>query len=75
MAKKISSKTKMFSDSNLYVLGNNVHSLSSSYSSISKLFLEFNPNLLKVSCTQTQAPTCSSKSISHHPNSTQFKYS
>ena len=51
------------------------HFLSSAFSSSSKLFVEANPDLLEVSCTQIQAPTRSSKSFSHHPNSTQFKYS
>ena len=42
------------------------HSLSSAYFSSSKLFLEDNPDLLEVGCTQIQAPAHSSKSISHH---------
>ena len=54
---------------------NSAHSLSIAYSSSSKLFLEANPDLLKVSCTQIQALARSSKSITHHPHTTQFKYS
>ena len=53
---------------------NRAHSLLSAYSSSFKLILKANPNLFEVSCTQIQVPTCSSKSISHHPHSIQFKY-
>ena len=55
--------------------GKRAHSQSSAHSSNSKLFLEANPDLLEVSCTQIQAPTHPSKSVSHHSHSTQFKYS
>ncbi|KAA0061438.1 hypothetical protein E5676_scaffold518G00110 [Cucumis melo var. makuwa] len=54
---------------------NTVHSLSSAYSSSSKLFVEANPDFLEVNCTQIQAPARSFKLFSHHPHSTQFKYS
>ena len=53
---------------------NTANSLLSAFSSSSKLFVDAIPNLLEVSCTRIQAPACTSKSFSHHPNSTQFKY-
>ena len=54
---------------------NTAHSISSAYSSSSKLFVETNHDLLEVSCTQIQAPARSSRSFSHHPHFIQFKYS
>ena len=53
----------------------NTHSQSSVHSNNYKLSLEANPDLLEVSCSQIQAPACSSKSVSHHPHPhpTQFK--
>ena len=73
---KSSLKAQMLDDQVPVLLEeNNVHSLSSAYSSSSKLFVEANPDLLEVSCTEIQASTHSSKSFSHHPHSTQFKYS
>ena len=51
---------------------NTAHSLSSAFFSDSKLFVEANPDLLEVSCTQIQAPARSAKSFSHHPHSSQF---
>ncbi|TYK14531.1 CWF19-like protein 2-like protein [Cucumis melo var. makuwa] len=38
-----------------------------------KLFLEANPDLLELSCTQIQAQMHSSKLVSHDPHYTQFK--
>ena len=68
-------KAQILDDQVLVLLEKNtVHSLSSVFSSSSKLFVEANPDLLEVSCTQIQAPIRSSKSFSHNPNSTQFKY-
>lgn len=52
---------------------NSAYSLSLAYSSSSKLFSEVNADLLEVSCAQIQSPAHSSKSIFHHPHSTQFK--